>query len=173
MSKLLLYYSISLVLLLFGCKSSSKKNSSSTVTHSKAPKVKSITEDNRVEKVLATARSYMGTPYKFGGTTKAGIDCSGLVLQSFKSIGITLPRTSSEQSKSGNTISVQQVAPGDLVFFTDKKGNTKITHVGIISFVRNTREIKFIHASTKLGVVENDLMVTYYESLIIKYVRIL
>lgn len=173
MKNRLLYYLISLVLLLFGCKSESKKVNSTK--KDKTTKVHKTVDEHavKIEKVISTARSFIGTPYKYGGTTRAGIDCSGLVIQSFKSINVTLPRTSEEQSKLGIEVKVSDVKPGDLVFFTDKKGHKKITHVGIITVVENSKTIKFIHSSTKLGVVENDLLVPYYESIIIKCTRIL
>jgi cell wall-associated NlpC family hydrolase len=173
MKNRLLYYLISLVLLLFGCKSESKKVNSAK--KDKITKVDQTVDEHavKIEKVISTARSFIGTPYKYGGTTRAGIDCSGLVIQSFKSIHVTLPRTSEEQSKQGIEVKVSDVKPGDLVFFTDKKGHKKITHVGIITVVENSKTIKFIHSSTKLGVVENDLLVPYYESIIIKCTRIL
>ena len=173
MKNRLLYYLISLVLLLFGCKSESKKDKSTK--KNKVEKVhKTVDEITvKVEKVISTARSFIGTPYKYGGTTRAGMDCSGLVIQSFKSIGVTLPRTSQEQSKMGIEVKTSEVKPGDLVFFTDKKGHKQITHVGIITVAENSKNIKFIHSSTKLGVVENDLLVPYYETLIIKCTRIL
>ncbi len=107
-----------------------------------------------------------------GGTSRAGMDCSGLTSQSFKSVNVDLPRTSVEQSTIGKTIALSEIQRGDLVFFTDKKGNKKITHVGIITEVKGPNDAKFIHASTKLGVVENDLYVNYYKELIIKAVRV-
>lgn len=173
MKNRLLYYLISLVLLLFGCKSESKKDKSTK--NSKTTKTHKTVDEHalKVDKVISTARSFVGTPYKFGGTTRAGIDCSGLVIQAFKSINVSLPRTSEEQSKLGMEVKLSDVKPGDLVFFTDKKGHKKITHVGIITIVENSKNIKFIHSSTKLGVVENDLLVPYYESIIIKCTRIL
>ena len=127
----------------------------------------------KAAKVIAEARSYIGTPYKFGGTSRAGMDCSGLMLLCFKEINIQLPRTSAEQSNAGTAIKYSELKPGDLVFFTDKKGGSKVVHAGLISTVKGPRDVKFIHSSTKLGVVESDLYVSYYESILIKARRVL
>ncbi|HEU5291032.1 MAG TPA: NlpC/P60 family protein, partial [Cyclobacteriaceae bacterium] len=53
--------------------------------------------DEKVDKVVSTARTFVGTPYKYGGTTRSGMDCSGLLMNSFKAINMSLPRTSEAQ----------------------------------------------------------------------------
>ena len=113
--------------------------------------------------VIKTARSYTGTPYKWGGTTKSGMDCSGLLLNSFKAINYKIPRTSAEQSKIGKKISKSDIKPGDLVFFATGKKKRKITHVGLVTEVRGKDNIKFIHASSSVGVTESNLASNYYK----------
>src|SRR5688572_29866476 len=61
-------------------------------------------EDPQIAKVISTARSYRGTPYKYGGMTRIGMDCSGLLYQSFSAIDVELPRNSTAQSQIGPTI---------------------------------------------------------------------
>lgn len=149
---------------------SSRPQNSSSSTYSDS---KSDHSNEKLNHVISTAKSYTGTKYKFGGTSRNGMDCSGLVYTSFKDAAhIELPRTSTEQSKAGKSISLDDLQPGDLVFFTDKAGNKKITHVGIVTETKGRKNVKFIHASTKLGVVENDLYSEYYISIFIKAVRI-
>lgn len=126
------------------------------------------TANSEVDTAIETARSYTGTPYRYGGTSKRGMDCSGLLCVSYKSAGLSLPRTSAEQSKFGKPVKVGELKPGDLVFFSKKKGRNKITHVGMVTSVKNRKEIRFIHSSTKLGVVENNLMSDYYQGIFVK-----
>ena len=122
----------------------------------------------RIEKVILTARSYTGTPYKFGGMSRSGMDCSGLLVLSFKSAGLSIPRTSKEQSKVGKAVSKDELRPGDLLFFAAKKRSRKITHAGMVTDVRGAKSVKFIHSSTKLGVVEADFFVNYYQDIFVK-----
>jgi cell wall-associated NlpC family hydrolase len=171
-------YSILLTFLLSGlvsCKSSKKSSSSpSRELKSASPREKGEDSPNKkVVKVIEEARSYTGTKYKFGGVTRNGMDCSGLMYTAFQAVNITLPRTSTEQSKLGKTVSLDDIKPGDLVFFTDRKGHSKVTHVGLVTEVKGNKNIKFIHASTKLGVVEDNLFADYYISVFIKATRAL
>jgi probable lipoprotein NlpC len=123
---------------------------------------KARVHDTKVDKVVATARSYIGTPYKYGGTSRAGLDCSGLLLNSFRAISVELPRTSDGQSKIGKEVKLRQVEAGDLVFFATGKWKRKITHVGMVTDRRGAHNIKFIHASSSLGVIEADIFTAYY-----------
>lgn len=75
---------------------------------------------------LNTARSKLGTPYRWGAAGPSAFDCSGLVQWSFKQAGINLPRTSSAQSQMGKPVSRGELQPGDLVFFY-----SPVSHVGI------------------------------------------
>lgn len=76
--------------------------------------------------VIANAKQYLGVPYVWGGSTPSGFDCSGFVSYVYRSVGISLPRTSSAQQNVGTRISFNQLQPGDLVF----KGSPAY-HVGI------------------------------------------
>lgn len=129
---------------------------------------KSSSQNAAIDKVIETARSFTGVPYKWGGTTRAGMDCSGLLLVSFQSAGITIPRTSKAQSKMGKGVSIHSLQPGDLVFFKASKYSGKITHVGLVTEVRDKRNVRFIHASTRLGVVENNIFSDYYYNIFVK-----
>jgi len=120
--------------------------------------------------VIDAARSYQGTPYLFGGTTRLGLDCSGLLQLSFGEAGVTIPRSSNEQAAWGDPVKNTDLRPGDLVFFGASPGSRTITHVGMVT-VANNEGVDFIHASTSLGVVENSLESDYYLSRFIRAVR--
>jgi probable lipoprotein NlpC len=124
---------------------------------------KASVREEKVEKVIGTARSYIGTPYKYGGTTRAGMDCSGLLINSFRVIDIALPRSSEDQSKVGKEIKLGDIEPGDLVFFATGKKKRKVTHVGLVTDVKSKDNVKFIHASSSLGVVETNMFAEYYQ----------
>lgn len=109
------------------------------------------------EKVARVARSYLGTPYRYGGMDRSGVDCSGLVCRVYlDAAGLQLPRTAEAQAKTGQPVKREELRPGDIVFFREPK-SSKITHAGIVSAVEGQR-VRFIHAATKRGkVVEDDL----------------
>lgn len=100
--------------------------------------------------VVHRAQAYIGTPYRNGGTTSRGMDCSGLVYTVYRAFGIALPRTSSSQASFGRPVERSQLQPGDLVFFATS-GGRRVTHVGIYS-----GHGEFIHASTRSRRVRFD-----------------
>jgi len=132
---------------------------------------KSIKNADLTNKIVRTASSNLGVKYKYGGTTKSGFDCSGLVFTSFKTHDIILPRTSSEMAKQGKSIKNSEAKKGDLIFFATN-GGKKINHVGIITEIGHD-EIKFIHSSTQRGVIISSTKETYYKKNYIKIMRIL
>ena len=117
--------------------------------------------DARVDKVIETARSFTGTPYKWGGTTRSGMDCSGLLLNAFSSVDYPIPRTSQAQSEIGTKVKKDEIRPGDLVFFATGRNKNRVSHVGLVTSVKKG-EVWFIHSSSSLGVVESKLSTSYY-----------
>lgn len=97
-------------------------------------------------------REWAGTPYILGGQTRKGIDCSGFVQKTFLDrFDIRLPRTTAEQAHHGRQVSKEDIQTGDLVFFKTGRGPNGY-HVGIY-----VKEGKFLHASTKGGVIYSSM----------------
>jgi cell wall-associated NlpC family hydrolase len=109
-------------------------------------------------KLVELAKSKLGCKYVWGATGANTFDCSGLTYWCHKQIGISIPRTSLEQSRSGKSVSKSDLQPGDLVFF--KTTSAPVGHVGM--YVGNGQ---FIHAPNKSKPVKYDsLSSSYYSS---------
>lgn len=121
--------------------------------------------------IVEKAKEYLGVPYRYGGMSTNGIDCSGLTFSSFKEAELNLPRTSISQSEEGRKVKRAKAKPGDLIFFKTSRRNI-INHVGIVTENENG-EIKFIHASSSSGVVISSLLESYYQKAFAKIKRII
>jgi cell wall-associated NlpC family hydrolase len=109
--------------------------------------------------LLQIAYSYLGVPYKFGGTAVTGLDCSAFVQRCFAALGIRLPRTAREQFNIGFPLSPEQLQAGDRLYFASRDGS--ITHTGI--YIGSGY---FIHASSsRKGVAISNLSETMYQNM--------
>lgn len=134
------------------------KNTSIDTSLASLDKFEKKAEESKVEKytskineILAEAETYLGTPYRLGGMTKNGIDCSGFVLSVFgATTGISLPRVAASQAHEGERIEKEELKKGDLVFFSQGRG--RISHVGIVYDIDEEGIVSFIHAATSKGV---------------------
>ena len=131
-----------------------KTKASSKETIERGRKKSETIEDSKLKRIVD---SYVGVPYKYGGTTRKGMDCSGFTWRVFTKLGFTgFPRTSSAKlHKLGKAVSLKKAKPGDLVFF---KRWGKIFHVGI--YMGNNM---FAHASSKLGISYTSLDEKYFQ----------
>ena len=121
-------------------------------------------------KITNIAKEYQGVPYRNGGNDFSGIDCSGLLCNVFKEIGMKIPRISWQQAEFFPTISKTDIQTGDLVFFITNGGNY-INHAGIVTEVRGKDEVVFISASSSRGVIEDKLFSNYWRNKLAKVAR--
>jgi len=127
----------------------------------KVPKFgKTVVANGTALEVLEEAKSYLGTKYQYGGFTKSGIDCSGLVCNAYTAVDVAMERRSVDQSKQGIAVNLIDIKPADLLFF-NTSGNG-ISHAGIVESIKND-EIFFIHASTSKGVIISSLEDKYWK----------
>lgn len=110
-----------------------------------------------IQKVIDTARSFVGTKYSWGGSSPTtGFDCSGLLQYAFRAAGINLPRTAAQQGKVGQAVDRQQAQPGDMIWFGSKNSPSG-QHIGLVSRVENGQIYIIDAAGKKLGVTERAL----------------
>ena len=116
-------------------------------------------EENDNHLLFLEAARWIGTPYKNGGNTQTGIDCSGLSCQIYKNVFHTnLPRQSEKQYRNAQLKPGKRLKQGDLLFFkVSKMRKNKCDHVGIY-----LKEYKFIHASSSKGVIVSSLTDPYW-----------
>jgi murein DD-endopeptidase len=103
-------------------------------------------EDGPGARIAATALAQLGRPYRYGGSTPTGFDCSGLVQYTHEAAGLRVPRTTDEQHEAARSVKLRQLAPGDVLFF---RIDRKISHVGVY-----TGDGRFVHAPDSGKVVE-------------------
>lgn len=116
-----------------------------------------INKDDNHKLYLASAE-WIGVPYRAGGESKHGTDCSGFVSQLYKRVyNIRLARSTDGQLKESNKVSRRHLREGDLVFFTSRASRKRVAHVGIY-----LKDGKFVHASTSQGVIVSSLNEKYY-----------
>lgn len=99
--------------------------------------------------IVKASEKYLGIPYKYGGTTTRGMDCSGFTSNVFKDVGIILPRTAAMQAEAGLKINEPKAQPGDLLFFHNGRNKSRITHVALVLETDNNGIYKIMHATSK------------------------
>lgn len=113
-------------------------------------------QSNTSDILYAQYKEWQGSPYRLGGLSKRGVDCSGFVYLTFKDrFGLAFPRTTKGQVKLGKSVSIKKLQTGDLVFF---KTGWRTRHVGI--YLSGGR---FLHASTSKGVIISKLDNVYWK----------
>ena len=140
-------------LLLVGCANQPPQK---TTSFSPLPASTEATLSATQVKLWQVFQRYQGAPYRYGGTSSAGFDCSGFILTAYQEgLSKQLPRTTSQMLATGQAIHPADIKPGDVVFF---RIDGKDQHAGI--YMGNNR---FIHASSSAGVTQSNLNGYYWE----------
>jgi cell wall-associated NlpC family hydrolase len=105
--------------------------------------------------IVRTAKRQIGVPYKMGGLTPRGFDCSGLTMFSYRKNGLRIPRTASQQYRFGRQVVLRDARPGDLVFFNTS--GRRISHVGLY-----VGKGVFVHAPSSGSTVREDTLKNPY-----------
>ncbi|MEI6408813.1 MAG: C40 family peptidase [Bacteroidota bacterium] len=117
--------------------------------------------------MIQYAQKYVGSPYKYGGESPSGFDCSGFTSYVLKQYGVKLSPASAEQAKQGVKIPLDRARQGDLLFFGDA---THIQHVALI--VENKKDgIVCVHSTTSRGVIIENVTTSNYWKPKILYAR--
>lgn len=125
------------------------------VTNHTTKPLRTVPVSGNVKEILTYANTFTGVPYKFGGTTPAGFDCSGYIRHVFQKVGVQLPRQADEQYTVGKKVEKQNLQPGDLVFFETYEPG--VSHSGIY-----IGDGQFISATSSSGVAVADIDDSYW-----------
>lgn len=145
-------------------KKPAKKNKKAVVLNEETDPEYGIeeTQNYLAQQLVNNALEFSGVRYRGGGTTKEGMDCSGMVYATFQIFDITLPRSSADMAAgAGHEIKLTEVKKGDLLFFNNNPKRKRINHVGLVTEVTEDGEIKFIHSSTSQGVMVSSMSEPY------------
>ena len=130
---------------------------------------KPVAINSRHRAMQEVMESYLGVPYQWGGSTRSGMDCSGLVMRVYQGVGIDLPRTTRDQLSSGERVISNELGFGDILFFKGRSDGKKgeALHTGIF-----LGEGRFVHASKSRGVIIDSFYKAYWQNLFIEARRI-
>lgn len=126
-----------------------------------------------VNALLSEAYKHLETPYRSGGKTPGGFDCSGFVRHCYTSVlGITTPASSNEYNKYGMAVNTENCRPGDVICFKGSRNGSRIGHVGIITEV-SKENVYFIHSANRGGIRFDQLNTPYYRKRFVGIRRII
>lgn len=148
---------LAILLALAGCASSTAVPSGNPVQSPPHARLGTTRAPDHVTALWQVFERYRGTPYRYGGTSTQGFDCSGFINTAYREgLGQQLPRTTAQMLRAGQVVNPQQIRPGDLVFFRIRG---KEQHAGIYM-----GDNQFVHASTSAGVTLSVLTDHYWKN---------
>jgi cell wall-associated NlpC family hydrolase len=161
--KYLLLFTWLLPLSIYGQNSDKQVDNDLLVVNSTFPTDTIIRKNSKqVDELISFAKTFLGTPYRYAGTTPSGFDCSGFINYVMGNFGLELTHSSYGISEFGETVRLSEIQPGDLMFF--KGSNSHSNSIGHVAMVVEVRPdaIMFIHSSTSRGVVIDNFKTSKY-----------
>lgn len=166
-NRLVSYLAVITALCMLQACSTSKKSTSrkpgytqEIVFRPQQPTATETHDKGQMDRLISEAHKWIGTKYRYGGQSKSGTDCSGMVMALYMDVyGIKLPRSSREQQKFCQSVNKRNLRKGDLLFFSSSKNSRSVSHVGL--YIGHDR---MIHASSSRGVIISDITDKYYTS---------
>lgn len=170
---MLLQKQIFLIALLFAWTGISR---SQTVIHSDSTLLTGSIKDNcfsishppLLDSLVNFGKTFLHKPYNYRVNNQTRFDCSGFTSYVYDNFGYSLKRSSAEQAQQFDKITRDQLQTGDLVFFSGRRNNSKVGHVGIIVTVGENGKFDFIHSSNHSGIVISKSEEDYYAK---RYIR--
>jgi cell wall-associated NlpC family hydrolase len=124
-----------------------------------------LTEEEIRENIINTAAKLLGTPYRSGGSSENGFDCSGFVRFVMENNNIRISRSSKDQIDDGFAIPLEAVQPGDLLIFKGANKNaSRPGHSGIVHHTDDNGIVHFIHSASSKGITIDNLKMDYYKN---------
>jgi hypothetical protein len=123
------------------------------------------------EEIILSASELVGTPYRYGGTSPSGFDCSGLLYYLYHNRLTSFPRTSSAQSGAGEFVGKTELEPGDLVFYATGSSRTAVTHAAL--YIGGNAVIQAVSEGPQTGVVITDMDENYWKNRYVTSRRVL
>lgn len=128
-----------------------------------------------IDSIIANGKKFIGTPYRYGGKSPGGFDCSGFVHYIFKPYGLLLPASSRDYVKMGSEIDRTQVRKGDFALFRGRNASSSVIgHVALVIDVAADGSVYILHATVNKGItIDNMTSETYYSRRYISMRRIM
>ena len=147
----------------------------SNTSNAQAKKLQTSSVDSltHIESIVSFATKHLNLPYRAGGSSKKGFDCSGFVRYCFNKWDVSLPHSSAAQAEKGQSVSIDDAKPGDLIFFKGHSAKAaRIGHVGIITEITPTY-VRFIHSAWNGGIRYDLLNADYYKKRFVAIKRLI
>lgn len=125
----------------------------------------------QADEIIRSASNLVGTPYRWGGISPSGFDCSGLLYYLYHRVVASFPRTSADQSRTGSFVAQADLVPGDLVFYATGSSRTTITHVAL--YIGSNTVIQAVSEGPQTGVVITDMDERYWRNRYVTSRRVL